>query len=494
MYNLAQLKKYEDVNEMINNVNVLPRKFSDCTGYLDEKMAKYFGGDRALSEEKVVELLVSTSFGANSILYAVWLGYLMGMWAMIIHFAWCMSFYLLAKFSKQIYAHTSIHDFLSCHFGSVAKKVAAICSCIGLLYFAGWEIAIAKSGLDSFTMNSEIGKSWVWSLLLLVMICIALLYTVIGGQRANGYVNLIMNRIKVILLVVIGLGIFYALSNNNQFTYDILMPDFKDALKSIGLTGLITNIFINLSWQFVDNSSWQIISSGCDAGMGTSSTSLKRTGLQIFLIYAVETFLGASLRGISGLDSDNVLSGIVYIVGGQGNIFFVLCIVILLLLSMMSLIDGMSLSVAQTIMVDLNFGEIIKKIKQNRQSGVRTARIITLFLGVLAAWGIQFALAGFGKSIFDFVYVFTIVQLSLIGPIIIGLVFQPRCIPRMWISIVISMTLGFLFNILGNVYSISWLGDVAGTVTAISSFAISGLLLIVSRNCKKQGVSQHMGW
>ena len=486
MYNLVQLKKYEDVNEMINNVNVLPRKFSDCTGYLDDKMTKYFGGDRTLSKEKVVELLVSTSFGANSILYAVWLGYLMGMWAMIIHFAWCMSFYLLSKFSKQIYTHTSIHDFLSCHFGSIAKKVAAICSCIGLLYFAGWEIAIAKSGLDSFTMTSEMGKSWVWSVLLLVMICIALLYTVIGGQRANGYVNLIMNRIKAVLLVAIGLGIFYTLSNYNQFSYDILIPDFTDALKSIGLTGLITNIFINISWQFVDNSSWQIISSGRDAGIGTISASLKRTGLQIFLIYAVETFLGASLRGISGLDSDNVLSGIVYIIGGQGNIFFVLCIVILLLLSMMSLIDGMSLSVAQTIMVDLNFGEIIKKIKPNCQSGIQTARIITLFLGALAAWGIQFVLAGFGKSIFDFVYVFTIVQLSLIGPIIMGLVFQPKYIPRMWVSIIISLILGFLLNILGNAYSISWLCDIAGTVTAVSSFAISGFLLIVSRNCKKQ--------
>ena len=344
-------------------------------------MTKYFGGDRTLSKEKVVELLVSTSFGANSILYAVWLGYL---------------------------------------------------------------------------------------------------YTVIGGQRANGYVNLIMNRIKAVLLVAIGLGIFYTLSNYNQFSYEILMPDFTNALKSIGLTGLITNIFINISWQFVDNSSWQIISSGCDTGIGASSSSLKRTGLQIFLIYAVETFLGASLRGISGLDSDNVLSGIAYIIGGQGNIFFVLCIVILLLLSMMSLIDGMSLSVAQTIMVDLNFGEIIKRIKPNRQSGVQTARIITLFLGALTAWGIQFVLTGFGKSIFDFVYVFTIVQLSLIGPIIMGLVFQPKYIPKMWVSIIISLILGFLFNILGNAYSISWLCDVAGTVTAVNSFAISGVLLIVS--------------
>ena len=176
------------------------------------------------------------------------------------------------------------------------------------------------------------------------------------------------------------------------------------------------------------------------------------------------------------------MSGIIFIIGGKGNIFFVLCIVILLLLSMMSLIDGMSLSVAQTIMVDLNFGDIIKRIKPNRQSGIQTARIVTLFLGALAAWGIQFVLAGFGKSIFDFVYVFTIVQLSLIGPIIVGLAFQPKRISKMWVSIIISLISGFLFNILGNVYSISWLCDVAGTVTAVSSFVTSVFLLIASRN------------
>lgn len=458
---------------MVNNVTCYPRKFYDCTGYRDEKVAKYFGIDRALSEGKVVELLVSTSFGANSILYAVWLGYLMGMWAMLIHFAWCMSFCLLSYFSKYIYKYTSIQDFISCHFGSATKKISAICSIVGLLYFTGWEISIAKSGLESFTASLSFGKSWIWSLLLISMICIALIYSVIGGQRANGYINLVMNRIKMILLLVIVIGVFITLKNS-QFSANTLMPSFSNAVKSLGFTGLITNILLNLSWQFVDNSSWQIISFGKATETDNTKRSLMKSGSKIFFIYAAETFLGASLRGIGGLDSDNVMSGILNIVGNNGNLLFVFCVIILLMFSMMSLIDGMSLSVAQTVMVDLNFGKSLKK--SNQKFNLQTSRVITLFLGILAAWGIQFILTGVGKSIFDFVYVFTVVQLSLIGPILIGLIFQPKYVPKMWISIVLSVAIGFSLNILSSICNITWISDVAGTVTIASSLIISILL------------------
>lgn len=468
----------------MNNVSVFPRKFSDSTGYVDDKMAKYFGGDRTLSEDKVVGLLVSTSFGANSILYAVWLGYLMGMWAMLIHIAWCLSFCLLSLFSKHIYAHTSIQDFLGSHFGKFVKKIAAVCSVVGLLYFSGWEIAIAKSGLYSFvTTGFIVTKPWILSLLLTLGIFAAILYTIIGGQKANGYVNNIINKIKLILLVIISIGVFYVLCCDGQFKISTLIPDFSCAVKNLGFAGLITNIFINLSWQFVDNSSWQIVSSGHESKEDSINYSLKKTGIWIFVVYTMETFLGALLRGISGLDSNNVLTGITNIVGSNVNVFFHLCTIMLILFSMVSLIDGMSLSVAQTIMVDLNFGKVINRLIPNKQSNLRTARIVTLILGITAAWGIQFLLAKCGSSIFDFVYVFTVVQLSLVGPVITGLVFCVQYVPKMWISIILSVIVGFFFNIYGNIYNISWFIDIAGTMTAMSSLVISIILCLI---CKKK--------
>lgn len=473
----------------MNYINAVPRKFSDCTGYLDEKMARYFGGDRVLSEDIVVELLVSTSFGANSILYAVWLGYLMGMWAMLIHFAWCMSFCLMAYFSERIYTHTSIHDFLSCLFGPVTKKLAAICSIVGLLYFTGWEIAIAKSGLEASALSPKVSSPYTWSILVALVVCIALLYTVVGGQHANGFANLIMNKIKLILLVIIAVTVLFTLNNGGQITAVTLIPSFSEAIRNIGVAGLITNVLLNLSWQFVDNSSWQIISLGCETGQYSANRALKRTAIQIFAIYGVETLLGASLRGLSGLDSDNILSGIIYIVGTYGN-FLGFCAISLILLSMMSLIDGMSLSVAQTIMVDLDFGKILNRVCPTQSSSsLRTARVVTLLLGALAAWGIQFLLEGLGSSIFDFVYIFTIVQLGLIGPVIFGLTFSPRHIPKVWVSIAVPIAIGFLMNILGGIWGVSWLSDIAGAVTATSSFVICLMLYWIWK--RKGGIWAH---
>lgn len=470
---------------MIKYVGAVPRKFSDCTGYSDDKVAKYFGGDRTLSESKVVELLVSTSFGANSILYAVWLGYVMGMWAMLIHFAWCMSFLGIARYSKQIYIHTSIHDFLSCHFGTTVKKVSAICSCVGLLYFTGWEIAIAKSSLESFVEQSAFGRPWLWSTLIVVTVLIALLYTVVGGQRANGYVNLVVNRVKIALLGIVIISIIYALHSGTNFTTSVEMPSFSSAIKNIGLVGLITNIFINFFWQFVDNSSWQIISAGCVSENSNSDKALIRAGCRIFLIYAGETFIGASLRSISGLDSNSILSGLPHILGALGSKVIIPCIVILVLLSMMSLVDGMALSVAQTFMIDLKIDRKANPSSDNRQSSIDFARVLTAALGVLGAMGIQVMLFCFGKSIFDFVYVFTLVQLSLIGPVIVGLVFRPQYIPRMWSSIVISLVLGFSFSILSAVCGVQWIGDAAATVTAICSLLISFLLYMINAKGNK---------
>ena len=461
---------------MDNNASTIPRSFSDCTGYFDDKMARYFGVDRTISDDKVVELLVSTSFGANSILYAVWLGYLMGMWAMLIHSAWCLSFCFLAFFSKRIYTHTSIHDFLSCHFGPSVKRVSAICSCVGLLYFTGWEVAVTKSNLEVFSIQFFLGETWIWSLLLIAVVCVALLYTIIGGQQANGWVNAVVNRIRFILLGIIVLGILNVLCAGKQPILNMLLPRFGVAIKNLGVAGLVTNIFINLSWQFVDNSSWQILSSGRMSRADDTCKSLKRTALIVLIVYAAETFLGAALRGVSGLNSENILSGIIYIIGKKGAMLIAVTTVILLLLSLMSLVDGMSLSVAHTIMVDLNFLNNTNRLRRHKLPGIQTARMVTLLLGILAAWGVQYILGSIGKNVFDFVYIFTVAQLSLIGPILIGLVLRPQCVFNMWIGIVVSLIIGIALNVYSNLSGILWIGDMAGATTAMSSLGI-GLLL-----------------
>ena len=58
----------------------------------------FFLGGRKISFWKVAHLLTSSSFGINAIFYATWLGYLMGMWGMILQAVWCLSFLLFSHF------------------------------------------------------------------------------------------------------------------------------------------------------------------------------------------------------------------------------------------------------------------------------------------------------------------------------------------------------------------------------------------------------------
>lgn len=456
------------------------RNFTDCSGYTDVKTASYFGMDRSLSQSKIIHLLVSNSFGANSILYAVWLGYLMGMWSLIIHIAWCISFLLLIKFSKIIYSHTSIHDFLDCCFGSVTKRISAICSIIGMIYFMAWEITSARSGL-SYLENSIGGEqNNCFSIIIYMCVIIALLYSIIGGQRMNGYINIILNFLKEGLLVVIIIGIFIAMKDKSSIIISNLFPNPKSSIQNIGIIGLFSNIIFNLLWQFVDNSTWQIISYGVDKNTYNINKNLKKTSAKIFVIYFTETILGASLRSIAGLNSDNILSGIIYLFGSHGNIILLFLTIFMILLSVMSLVDGISLSTAQTIMVDLKIGKRISKKHSNMKSQIRVAQILTFCLGIIGAWVIQIFLNYLGKNIFDFVYVFTVVQLGLIGPILIALFKKNHYanMSKIYISIPISIITGLLCNILGNLKHISWITEMSGAITifvsCIMSISISG--------------------
>ena len=465
----------------IKNFDAIPRRLSDSTKIVDEKLERFFLGDRALSDRRVIDLLVSSSFGTNSILYAVWLGYLMGMWAIIIHIAWCLSFCLIAQFGSQIYRFTSIHDFLNSCYGKAAKIISAICSIVGLLYFSGWEIAISKSGLESLGFFSSTNSTIFWSTMISIAICIALFYTAIGGQLVNGVVNSILNIIKMSLLSLIVVAVFYVVKNSHQSVLHILLPNISTAIMGIGIMGFITNLLLNLSWQFVDNSSWQIISSGKNSYAKGISSTLSRTSLYVFFVYFLETLLGASLRVIGGLNSDNILGGVTYLLGNYGGKVFAFAVVMLLLSSMMSLIDGVALSTAQTLVVDLGMSNISLK---NKKTNLHVARVVTVVIGIIAAWGIQIALNSVGRSIFDFVYIFTVVQLSLAGPILIGLTLKPKFIPLMWLSIVIALIMGLGLSFFGGIYGAAWIMDASGFITLCTSLLSSIIIYFLNKNPK----------
>ena len=447
------------------SINVVENSFGS-------ELSGYFLGGRTIVSKRISHLLISSSFGVNAILYSVWLGYLMGVWALLIQIAWCLSFILLSRFATRIYNFSNLHDFLGSHFGKITQRIASTCSIVGLLYFAGWEIAIARSGIESILANSGYNVANI-PVLITCLVAFAILYTVLGGQRANGLINSIFNIIKFALLGFIVISVFRIEGNINPLRFNTLVPSFSTAIASIGFIGLITNFLFNTTWQFVDNSTWQTISSSeKNDSQGLRKTLLKTSG-GILFAYTLGTFLGSFMRTIPGLNSDNIFASISTSFGN--GTYITVALVILILLSMVSLIDGVSLSVAQSFTIDVGLGKIYAKVFK-RHIGIRFARIITVLVGIFSAWGVQAILNIFGVSIFNFVYILVVAQLCLLGPVLVGLLLHRRSVANMWLPIVIGLLFGLSSSIIGGAIQIAWLTDAAGTIAALTSTLMSLVL------------------
>jgi hypothetical protein len=130
-------------------------------------------------------------------------------------------------------------------------------------------------------------------------------------------------------------------------------------------------------------------------------------------------------------------------------------------------------------MIDLEI--IRKKHMKDKKVGMRTARIVTIIMGILAAWGVQLFIKLLGGTIFNFVYVLIVAQLSLLGPIVVGLVCKPRKVKHMWIAIALPVVLGISSNIIGAIFKISALIDAAGTISALSSVTIAFIIYLLNK-------------
>src|SRR5262245_40619955 len=102
----------------------------DTEALLDQDMQEFLLAGRVLPSSSVVSLLLSSSFGLNALIYAAWLGYTIGAWAIIIQAAWALSFVLLIPFARSFYGISSLHDLLGSRYGAATKVFAAICSLV----------------------------------------------------------------------------------------------------------------------------------------------------------------------------------------------------------------------------------------------------------------------------------------------------------------------------------------------------------------------------
>lgn len=435
--------------------------------------------NKQLSKSSVANLLLSASFGANAIFYAAWLGYTVGIWALIIQGAWALSFILLSYLSKNFYEIDSLHDLLGKKIGKTTKILASICSILGVMFLVGWEVGIVKSSIESLSsQHSVIKDNNSPELLIFITVVGTLLYTIIGGLRGNAFVNIFLNLFKIIVILMFLLLIFlnFDLYSGKSFNQS-LFPPFSEVIGKLGWWGLITNIVFNITWQFVDNSSWQSIISGTDKG--DTKSNMQFSGLYVFLsIGVIGTLYGASLINIPDVNEGNILSQILLFSSPNLINFVLFGLLLLLITSMISMLDGMFLAIALTFAKDIFTYINLKIIKF----------ILLPVIAGISIWGIEFLQRSVGIQLFDLVYVVIISQLSLFGPVMYGLLTNDseQVHSRMWIAIITALVVGASCVIYGSKGGPDWILKGAGTLTLLSSLFISCLVLFISYLVKKK--------
>ena len=268
----------------------------------------FFFARRLLSRNSVVNLLLSSSFGINALLYAAWLGYLVGLWALLIQAGWALSFYLLGRYADNFSQATSLHDLLGSSFVRNPKllpnKSWRLVAWFVILI--AWEVSVGKSMLNSLPGTALTPTAIAWIMGGIVLL--SLTYSLQGGLRSNATVNIFTNGIKISVVFVLVLSTLILLTRAHTEIWTTLLPSFGVVIERLGWFGLTTNIIFNLAWQFVDNSSWQSVVAGSNAGAIETKHNLRLSGLTVFLtIGFLGTLLGAAFTTIANLTPDNIL-------------------------------------------------------------------------------------------------------------------------------------------------------------------------------------------
>ncbi len=424
----------------------------------DSNLDGFLLGGRSLNKISVVNLLLSSSFGVNAIFYAAWLGYTIGGWAIFIQVFWGLSFIWLSKYSSSFKNIDSLHDFLGKQFGKKTKIIASLCSIIGIMVFVGWEVGISEGAFTSIMQtNANSGSTTYITLSIFIG---TLLYTIIGGIRGNAHVNIILNSMKILIVLVFIVFVGYSLTAiTGEFSINNFFPPLAKTISDFGIWGLITNIVFNITWQFVDNSSWQSIISGRPSNV---NWNLKGSGIYIFLsIGLFGTILGALLIGANDVNPDNILLKATEFSADISNVSIYL-LVILLVTCVISLLDGMFLTIGLTISKDLE-----------KTNNLRTIKYLMLpLIGILSIYGTKLIQNLFGIDLFDLVYIVVISQLALFGPVYIGLKYNGKS-RQMWIPIFGGLSTGILAVILTWQTESSFYLEGAGTFSLMASLLLA---------------------
>lgn len=452
---------------------------------------EYLLANQGLERQSVVQLLFSTSFSLNGMLYQVWLGYSIGLWALLVQGAWALSYVLLATHVERVREAKSLHSFLGEHFGKSTRILAGLCSIVGFTLLVGWEFNVGKStfeGLLNLDPAQSVAPSLVMALTFATVFS-SFLYTVVGGLRSNAFANSVQNVVKFVVFSLL-IYLLYKASQISPSTLSLqsaLFPTFSQLISSLGAFGLITNIAFSLVWQFVDMSTWQsVIASSRKLDVNGARSALRLGGLAVFIAPGViGTVLGALLSGMAGVTDNNVMTKLVSALPGDSPALLFL-VFAALFASIMSMIDGLLLAAAYSFVCDLMHSqESLEQIDMDRTRAERVLTVVRLFVGVIALVGTLGVLIGLvdylGVSLFDLTYVTIICQLALAGPVLLGLQGRNSAKTRMVYAIALGLVAGFGAFTASRLTGEEWLMTGAGFFGMMTSIIVAEIATRLGR-------------
>jgi len=446
--------------------------------FSDNNIVNFLLGGKALGKMSVVNLLLSSSFGINALFYAVWLGFTVGIWGLVIQATWALSFALLTPYSHRLRSGNSLHDFLGKRFGLATKIVAALCSIVGIMYLMGWEVGIGETAVTIFlTSSNEMSPEKVTSstgLLIMGIVSGTLIYTILGGLKGNASVDKFLNLLKIVVigtLTFLLMQRFFSLENTS-FVH-AMFPSFETMKKNLGVWGLITNVIFNLAWQFVDNSSWQSIIAGAETSKKETTWNLNMSGLFIFLtVGALGTIIGVVLANTPDINPDNILTQAVQLLPAYKTLL-TFGMFVMITACIMSLLDGLFLATALTLVMDIFQSKKNSNEDNHPGSRLNIARLSLILIAIIAIWGVKYIMHITGANLFDFVYIVIITQLALFGPVIVGLATDRVSNKLMWVPILVALIVGFGSIAVGTSKEIKFLLDGAGTFALLASLFLA---------------------
>jgi Na+/proline symporter len=447
----------------------------------------YFGplrdfalANQTLGRRNVMQLLLSTSFSLNGMLYQIWLGYSIGLWALVVQGVWALSYYWLGKHVNQVRSAPSLHAFLGHNFGQQTRTIAALCSIVGFAIIVGWEFSVARATFGGLLNQTGQVPQSLLLLFIFAVVLVCVLYTSIGGLGGDVFANTLQNAVKAAVFVIMITLLF-----NSEGIVGRLFPPFSRVVAELGIFGLITNLAFSAVWQFVDMSTWQsVIASKNRLADDDARLSLRDSGIAVFIAPGfIGTLLGALVVSQQTIDSDNIMIKLVGNLPTADNPVLVFAIFFALIVTVMSMVDGVLLAAAYSTICDILYRNTsIESLDASPAAGriLGLFRLTILIIAITGVFAVT-SLVDAGISLFNVTYVLIITQLALAGPIFVALVTKRRADDRMMFAIIAGLVVGFTSFGSGATFGIGWLVTGAGFFTIIASCVTAGAFARASR-------------